>query len=83
MSTKIPADSALRGLASKRGQYSNGQGQNNALAEGECIICPRQLLYCPSALTSPVMHYQLVPIRLLLVPKVLVLTLTIGLVGVI
>ena len=29
-------------------------------AEGECIICPRLLLYCPRALTSPVMHCQLV-----------------------
>ena len=32
----------------------------NARAEGECIIRPRPLLNCPSALTSPVMHCQLV-----------------------
>ena len=45
---------------SARGQCSNGQGRDNAQAEGECIICSRPLLHCPSALTKPVMHTKLV-----------------------
>jgi len=46
--------SALLGF-SARGQCSNGQGWDNAQAEGECIIHPKLLLHCPSPLT-PVMH---------------------------
>ena len=47
---------ALQGLIRARGRCSNGQGQDNARAEGECISRSRPLLHCPSALTKPVMH---------------------------
>ena len=40
---------ALRGLISARGRCSNGQGRDNARAEGECISRSRPLLHCPSA----------------------------------
>ena len=33
-------------------------GLINARVEGAGIICLRLLLYCPSSLTSPVMHCQ-------------------------
>jgi len=52
---------ALRDLISARGRCSNGQGQDNAQAEGECVIRSRPLLHRPSALTKPVMHTKLVP----------------------
>ena len=45
---------------SARGRCSNGRGRDNARAEGECIICSRLLLHCPSAPTKPVMHTKLV-----------------------
>jgi len=34
---------ALRGLISAQGRCSNGQGRDNARAEGECIIRSRPL----------------------------------------
>jgi len=45
----IPVLCALWGF-SARGWCSNGQGRDNARAEGECIIRSRPLLHCPSAL---------------------------------
>jgi len=56
----MPVVCALRGLISAQGWCSNGQGWDNAQAKGECIICWRPLLHCPSALTKPVMHTTLV-----------------------
>jgi len=57
----MPVLYALRGF-SACGQWSNGQGQDNARAKGKCIIHPRPLLHCPSALINPihVMHTKLV-----------------------
>jgi len=57
---QIPVVCALQGLISARGRCSNGRGQDNARAEGECIIRSRPLLHCPSALTKPVMITKLV-----------------------
>ena len=45
------------------------EGEINAQAEGECIICSRPLLHCLSAQTKPVMHTKLVFLVLLTYPK--------------
>ena len=55
---------------SAQGQCSKGRGRDNARAEGECIIYPRLLLHCPSALTnSPIMQKKPNYLVLLTYPK--------------
>jgi len=51
---------ALWGFSAQGQRGTYGRGRDNAQAKGECIIHPRPLLHCPSALTYPRIAQKLV-----------------------